>query len=194
MSRSGCRRTGWGLENMALWARRHGQVFAPWHLLGAATNERVNGATVTAACGQNLGHDASMLELVDFEWVIGYRCPACDGVRWRTEPSRFQRTRFRSSIPREAAAERTVTAGPAGGSRSRGHIETGRSQLRKAVEALGPDKSHEIRYDPNGDPRFVVAFRRAGQRYFLVGGADEREALRNALDWVDQQSAGRVHR
>ncbi|MEO8228139.1 MAG: hypothetical protein ABI628_00100 [Chloroflexota bacterium] len=64
-----------------------------------------------------------------------------------------------------------------------------RSRLRKAVEALGPDWSHEIRHDPDGDPRFVVVFRRAGQRYFLVGGNDEPEAMRRAMDWVDKRSA-----
>ena len=75
-------------------------------------------------------------------------------------------------------------------------METGRSQLRKAVEALGPDWSHEIRSDADGDPahdqRLLVVFRKAGQRYFKVGGEDEQDALRKAMDWVEKQSDRRA--
>lgn len=77
-------------------------------------------------------------------------------------------------------------------------METGRSRLRKAVEALGPEWSHEIRRAADGDPaheqRLVVVFRRAGQRYFLVGGEDEEDTMRKALDWVDRQSPGSTGR
>lgn len=77
-------------------------------------------------------------------------------------------------------------------------METGRSRLRKAVEALGPEWSHEIRRNTDGDPtheqRLVVVFRRAGQRYFLVGGDDEDDAMQKALDWVGKQTPGHVSR
>jgi hypothetical protein len=179
---------------MALWARRDGQVFAPWHLLGAASTEPVDKGTVTAACGQNLAHEVSMLERVDFEWLIGDRCPACEGVRWRTEPARFQRTRSRAIDPSREGGRATATAGLTRPPEVGIETETARSQLRKAVESLGPDWSHEIRHDPDGDPPFVVVFRRAGQRYFLVGGSDEQDAIREAMDWVDKQTPGRISR
>jgi hypothetical protein len=65
---------------MAQWARRHGQLFAEWHLLGAASRGAVNRGQLVAACGENLGDEESMLERVDDESVIGNRCPACQGI------------------------------------------------------------------------------------------------------------------
>jgi hypothetical protein len=65
---------------MALWARRHGQLFATWHLLGPASAGAVNRGILTAECGENLGDEERMLERVDEESVIGSRCSAWQGV------------------------------------------------------------------------------------------------------------------
>jgi hypothetical protein len=65
---------------MALWARRHGQLFAQWHLMGAASTGAVNRGILTAACGENLGDEEAMLERVEDESVVGNRCPACQGI------------------------------------------------------------------------------------------------------------------
>lgn len=65
---------------MTRWARRHGQVFAQWHLLGAASAGAVNRGLLMAACGENLGDEESMLERVEDESVVGNRCPACQGI------------------------------------------------------------------------------------------------------------------
>lgn len=74
-------------------------------------------------------------------------------------------------------------------------IATWRSQLRKAVEALGPDWSHKIRDDTDGDPtheqRFVVEFRIDGQRFSSVEGIDERDAIQKAMAWADDRLAGK---
>jgi hypothetical protein len=74
-------------------------------------------------------------------------------------------------------------------------IATWRSQLRKAVEALGPDWSHKIHDDTDGDPtheqRFVVEFRRDGQRFASVEGIDERDAIQKAMAWADDRLAGK---
>jgi hypothetical protein len=65
---------------MASWARRYGQLFAQWHLLGAATTGAVNRGILTAACGENLGDDEAMLERVEDTSVVGNRCAACQGI------------------------------------------------------------------------------------------------------------------
>ncbi len=65
---------------MAPWARRHGQLFAQWQLLGAPSTGAVNRGILTAAGGENLGDEESMLERVEDDSVIGNRCPACQGI------------------------------------------------------------------------------------------------------------------
>ena len=65
---------------MARWARRHGQLFAEWHLLGQASTGAINRGQFVAECGENLGDDEAMLERVDDESVIGNRCAACQDV------------------------------------------------------------------------------------------------------------------
>jgi hypothetical protein len=65
---------------MTRWARRYGQVFAQWHVLGAAASGAVNRGQLIAECGENLGDEEGMLERVDEESVIGNRCAACQGI------------------------------------------------------------------------------------------------------------------
>ena len=65
---------------MTRWARRHGQVFAQWHLLGAPSTGAVNRGLLTAACGENLGDEERAIERVEDESVVGNRCPACQGI------------------------------------------------------------------------------------------------------------------
>jgi len=65
---------------MSLWARRHGQVFAEWHVLGGASSGAVNEGQLVAACGENLGDEEAMIERVEGESVIGNRCHACQAI------------------------------------------------------------------------------------------------------------------
>ena len=62
------------------WARRYGQLFAQWHLLGAASTGAINRGNLTAACGENLGDEEAMLERVDDDAMVGDRCPACQAI------------------------------------------------------------------------------------------------------------------
>ncbi len=65
---------------MAAWGRRHGQLFAEWHLLGDASTGAINRGQLVAACGENLGDQESMVERVDDESVVGNRCSACQDI------------------------------------------------------------------------------------------------------------------
>jgi hypothetical protein len=47
---------------------------------GPASAGAVNRGILTAACGENLGDEESMLERVEDESVVGNRCPACHGI------------------------------------------------------------------------------------------------------------------
>ncbi len=60
------------------WARRHGQLYAAWHLLELAPQAgAVNRGMFVAACGESLGDEEFMLERVEDASVVGDRCPAC---------------------------------------------------------------------------------------------------------------------
>lgn len=71
---------------MALWARRYGQLFAQWHLLGAPSTGAVNRGYFTAACGETLGDEERAIEQVEDESVVGSRCAACQGIALRDGP------------------------------------------------------------------------------------------------------------
>ena len=62
------------------WARRYGQLFARWHLLGAASTGAINRGNLTAACGEDLGDEEAMLERVDDDAMVDHRCPACQAI------------------------------------------------------------------------------------------------------------------
>lgn len=63
------------------WARRHGQLFAEWHLLELAPQAgAVNRGMFVTACGESLGDEEFMLERVDAESALGSRCSACQGI------------------------------------------------------------------------------------------------------------------
>ncbi len=62
------------------WARRYGQLFAQWHLLGAPSTGAINRGILTAACGENLGDDEAMLERVGNDSIVDDRCPACEAI------------------------------------------------------------------------------------------------------------------
>lgn len=68
------------MSGMASWARRHGQWFALWHLLGAASTGAINKGFLTAACGENLGDEERAVERVEDESVVGNRCAACQAI------------------------------------------------------------------------------------------------------------------
>jgi hypothetical protein len=70
------------------WARRHGQLFAQWHLLELAPQAgAINRGMFVAACGESLGDEEFMLERGEVEPAVGDRCSACQGIALaRTEP------------------------------------------------------------------------------------------------------------
>jgi hypothetical protein len=65
---------------MNSWARRYGQLFAQWHLLGTASTGAINRGILTAACGENLGDEEAMLERVHVDAVVENRCPVCRAI------------------------------------------------------------------------------------------------------------------
>jgi hypothetical protein len=63
------------------WARRHGQLFAEWHLLELAPQAgAVNQGIFVAACGESLGDEEFMLERINEASAVGNRCSACQGI------------------------------------------------------------------------------------------------------------------